>query len=165
MSQHDNFEWQQFPEGRAQFSGGMRGWDERGYDTFAVELDGEVVYGEIARTFLPNDHDYNVQVVSFGYGMRESVGILNDGSPGRHAQGIFSAAHLERVQSLVVQLIRAGLHFQERPAVLTDFVNGHFQGKVIFPAGWAVGAGAREVALWSATTTGLNDQRRGEIRT
>lgn len=34
------FEWQQFPGGRARFAGGIRGWDERGYDTFAVELEG-----------------------------------------------------------------------------------------------------------------------------
>lgn len=147
MSQYDTFEWQQFPEGRARFSGGMRGWDERGYDTFAVELEGEVVYGDIARAFLPNHHDYNVQVISFGYGMRENVGILNDGSPGRHAQGTFSPAYLQRVQALVVQLVRAGLRFEERPAILTDFINGHFQSKVIFPDGWAVGAGARIVAL------------------
>ncbi len=55
MNRYDQtFEWQQFPEGRACFSGGIRGWDERGYDTFAVESDGQVVYGEIVRIFLPN---------------------------------------------------------------------------------------------------------------
>jgi hypothetical protein len=148
MSQHeDTFQWFDFPEGRVRFSGGMRGWDERGYDTFAVELEGEVVYGEIARTFLPNHNDFNVQVVSFGYGMRENVGILNKDGTLPNAQGIFPPSYLERVQSLVVQLVRAGLDFEDRPRVLTDFPNGHFQGKVIFPTGWAVGAGEREVVL------------------
>jgi hypothetical protein len=141
------FEWQQFPEGRVRFSGEIRGWDERGHDTFAVEIDGQVVFGEIDNVFLANHNDFNVQVVSFGYGMRENVGILNDGSPGRHAQGRFPPAYLQRVQSLVVQLLRAGLHFEVRPGVLTEFPNAHFQGNAIFPEGWAVGAGAREVAL------------------
>lgn len=141
------FEWQQFPGGRARFAGGIRGWDERGYDTFAVELEGEVVYGEIAPAFLPNHNDFNVEVVSFGYGMRENVGILNEGGPGPYAQGIFPPAYLQRVQSLVVQLVKTGLRFQVRPTILTEFPNAHFQGKVIFPAGWAVGANAKEVAV------------------
>lgn len=141
------FEWQQFPEGKARFAGGIRGWDERGYDTFAVEIDGQVVYGEIDNIFLPNHNDYNVQVVSFGYGMQENVGILNDGSPGRHAQGTFPTAYLQRVQSLVVQLVRAALNFEKRPTLLNEYPNAHFQGKVIFSDGWAVGAGAREVVL------------------
>jgi len=141
------FEWQQFPEGRARFAGGIRGWDERGHDTFAVELEGEIVYGEIDTSFLPNHHDFNVQVVSFGYGMRENVGILNEGGPGPHAQGTFPSAYLQRVQSLVVQLVRAGLSFEKRPSVLEEMPNSHFMGKVLFPEGWAVEAGAREIAL------------------
>lgn len=147
MSSYDTFEWQQFPEGRARFSGGIRGWNERGYDTFAVELEGEVVYGEIARTFLPNHNDYNIQVVSFGYGMQENVGILNENGTLPNAQGIFPSAYLQHVQALVVQLVRVGLHFQKRPALLTEYADAHFQGKVIFPAGWAVGASAREISL------------------
>lgn len=148
MNRYDQtFEWQQFPEGRACFSGGIRGWDERGHDTFAVEIDGQVIYGEIAPTFLANDNDFNVQIVSFGYGMQEAVGILNDGSPGRHAQGRFPSDYLERFQSLIVRLIRAGLNFEERPSVLRETPGSRFMGKVVFPNGWAVDAGAREVAI------------------
>jgi hypothetical protein len=152
----DTFQWFQFPEGKVRFSGGIRGWDERGYDTFAVELDDEVVYGEIDNVFLANHNDFNLQVVSFGYGMRENVGILNDGSPGRHAQGRFPAAYLTSVQSLVVQLVRAALHFEDRPTVLTEYPAAHFQGKVIFHEGWAVGASAREVSVWPTTLARLN---------
>ncbi|CAM5469902.1 hypothetical protein [Rhodanobacter lindaniclasticus] len=141
------FEWQQFPEGRARFSGGIRGWDERRYETFAVEVDGDVTYGEIARAFLPNEDDFNIQVVSFGYGMRENVGILSDGSPGPHAQGSFPQAYLRRVQQLVVQLVRAGLDLSDRPSVLVEYSNAHFQGKVIFSEGWAVGAAAAESSV------------------
>jgi hypothetical protein len=141
------FEWMQFSEGRARFSGSIRGWDERGHETFAVELEGEIVYGEIARAFLPNENDFNVEVTSFGYGMRENVGILNDGGPGPQAQGIFSADYLQRVQSLVAQMLRMVLKLEDRPVVLTEYPDANFQGKVIFPEGWAVGAEAREVTL------------------
>lgn len=164
MSQYDTFEWQQLPEGRARFSGEIRGWDERGYFTFAVELEGEVVYGGIDCAFLSNHNDYNIQVVSFGYGMRENVGILNEDGTLPNAQGIFPSTYLQRVQSLVVQLVRAGLQFKVRPSILTEYPMAHFQGKVIFPAGWAVGAGVREVALLLAATTGSTDGRRGEVR-
>jgi hypothetical protein len=142
----DTFEWQQFPEGRARFSGSIRGDDERGHDTFAIEIDGSVTYGEIDSVFLPNDNDFNVRVVTYGYGMRENVGILNNGNSGPHAQGVFPPAHLQRVQVLVTRLIRAGLQFEDRPVFLDEFPGSHFQGKVIFPAGWAVGADAAELS-------------------
>ena len=147
---HDDqtFEWQQFSEGRACFSGGIRGWDERGHDTFAVEIDGRVVYGEKSPAFFSSNHnDYNIQVVSFGYGMRESVGLINEGGPGPYAQGIFSPAYLECVQRLVAQLIRAGLRVEDRPAVITEYPDARFQGKLIFPVGWAVHAAASEIAV------------------
>src|SRR6185437_5078500 len=77
----------------------------------------------------------------------ENVGILNEGGPNPHAQGTFPSSYLQRVQSLVVQLVRAGLSFEIRPFVLGEMPNSHFMGKVLFPEGWAVGAGAREIAL------------------
>lgn len=93
------FEWQQFPEGKVQFLGGIRGWDKRGYCTFAVELEGEVVYGEIARVFLPDQNGYTSKWC-LGYGMRENVGILNEDGTLSNAKGIFSSAYVQRVQSL-----------------------------------------------------------------
>lgn len=140
----ETFEWQEFPEGRARFSGEIRGGDERGHDTFAIEIDGFVTYGEIARAFLANRNDFNIQVVTYGYGIRENVGILNDGSPGPQAQGVFPPAYLHRVQVLVVRLIRAALQFENRPVVLSEYPTSRFQGRVIFPAGWAVGIGAAD---------------------
>lgn len=139
------FAWLQFAEGKARFAGGIRGWDERGHDTFAVDLEGDVLYGEIDMVFLPNGNDYYLKVVTFGYGVQESIGILNDGSPGPQAQGTFGPKHLQRVQSLVVQLVRAGLSFEKRPVVLRETSKSHFIGKVLFPDGWAVGANAKEV--------------------
>ena len=125
------FEWQQFPEGRARFVGGIRGWDERGHYVYAVELQGRVVYGEIVRTFLANHNDYNIEVVSFGYGMEENVGI-----PEPTSRGAYTRAELETVRSLIVQLIRAGQHFDDKPVLLVEYPDAHFQGKIVFREGW-----------------------------
>ena len=50
MSAHEKtFDWMQFPEGRARFSGEVRGWDELGHETFALELRGKEYFGEIKK--------------------------------------------------------------------------------------------------------------------
>lgn len=142
------FEWVQFPEGRARFSGGIRGWDECGHETFAVALNDEAVHGEITRAFLANQNDYNLRVVCFGYRTRENVGIPNIDGPGPHAQDTFPLEHLARVQSLVVRLIQAALQLTDRPHVLLEYPNARFQGKVIFAENWALGAQAREMEVF-----------------
>ena len=74
MGHHDEtFEWHEFPEGRAQFSGSIRGDDERGHDTFAIELDGFVTYGGIDSVFLANDNDFNIRVVTTATGYERTL--------------------------------------------------------------------------------------------
>ncbi len=52
MSNYEQtFDWVQFPEGQARFSGGIRGADEIGHETFAVEINSSVYYGEIKKIF------------------------------------------------------------------------------------------------------------------
>ena len=132
MAYYDKtFEWQQFPEGMARFVGGVRGWDERGHYVYALELQGRVVYGEIDSVFLSNHYDYNIEVVSFGYGMEENVGI-----PEPTSRGAYTEAELDIVRSLIVQLIRAGHHFEERPVILRETQKSHFMGQITFRAGW-----------------------------
>lgn len=126
------FDWVQFPEGRARFSGGVRGWDEKGHDTFAVELEGKVRYGEITRTYLANDNDFNIEIVSFGYGIEDNVGIS---SP--NARGTYTEAQLKIVRSLVLKLIRSGLRFEDRPSALRETPKSHFMGQIYFCDGWA----------------------------
>lgn len=126
------FDWVQFPEGRARFSGGIRGWDEAGHETFAVELEGLEIFGEIKRAFLPNDNDFNIEIVSFGYGMQDNVGV-----PGSEARGVFTTSQLRTVKSLVCQLIAAGLRFERRPVCLIEYPDAQFMGTVLFPASWA----------------------------
>lgn len=141
------FDWVSATEGRARFAGGIRGWDERGHDTYAVEVDGKVMYGEIARAFLSNQNDFNVQIVSFGYGVREHVGMPRPAGHDAHARDVSDAETLQRVQSVLARLIRAGLHFEDRPCVLLEYPHARFQGKLIFAEGWAVGAPARAITI------------------
>ena len=141
------FDWVSGPEGRARFAGGIRGWDERGHETYAVEMDGEVLYGEIARAFLPNQNDFNVLVVSFGYGSRENVGMPRQDGLHPRAQANDPAQQLQRVQSLLTGLIQAARHFEDRPGVLREYPHARFQGQLIFAEGWAAGAPARVMTL------------------
>ena len=126
------FDWVQFPEGRARFSGGVRGIDdEQRHETFAVVVDDAEYFGEIQREFLPNNNDYNIEVVSFGYGSDTSVGMSMLGTC-----QIFTSEEISTIQTLIVQLIAAGTHFSDRPSLLNEYPNAHFMGKVIFKDGW-----------------------------
>lgn len=133
MDSHKSpFDWVQFPEGRAKFSGGVRGIvDELGHETFAVEVGGEEYFGEIQRAFLPNDNDYNIEVVSFGYGSAGYVGMRMLGTC-----QIFTSEEISTIQTLIVQLIAAGTHFSDRPSLLNEYPNAHFMGEVLFRDGW-----------------------------
>ncbi|MBD7920887.1 MULTISPECIES: hypothetical protein [Xanthomonas] len=131
LHDHPTFAWVQFPEGRARFSGLVRGVDELGHETFAVEVDGIEFFGEIQTAFLPNNNDYNIEVVSFGYGSEKSLGMpMLDGCQ------IFSQAQVNTIQALIVQLIAAGTKFPNRPSILTEYPTAHFMGQVIFRDGW-----------------------------
>lgn len=134
LSNHPTFDWLQFPEGRARFSGGVRGiMDEQRHETFAVEVSGKEYFGEIQRAFLPNHNDYNIEVVSFGYGRDGDVGMPMLGSC-----GVFTIAEIHAIQTLIVRLITAGRHFSNRPTLLNEYPNAHFMGEVLFKDGWVL---------------------------
>ena len=125
------FDWLELPSGRARFSGNIRGADELGHHTFAVEVDGREYFGELTKAFLPNDHDYNMEVISFGYGDHGYVGM-----PMLGTCRVFAAAEIAKIQTLTVQLIAAGARFEDRPWLLTEYPNSHFMGQVFFRDGW-----------------------------
>lgn len=132
LSNHSTFDWLQFPEGRARFSGGVRGiMDEQGHETFAVEVDDEEYFGEVRDAFLPNGNDYNIEIVSFGYGRDGDIGM-----PMLGTCRIFTAAEAATIQKLITQLIAAGLHYSNRPSVLNEYPDAHFMGQVLFRDGW-----------------------------
>lgn len=128
------FGWVSFPEGRARFSGGIRGWDEAGHDTFAVEVAGREWFGEIGNVFLDNGNDFNIEIVSFGYADKSSVGMPRPclGSTS------FNEDELKTVRALVLRLVKAGLELEPRPAVLLEYPDSRFQGNVLFRDGWAL---------------------------
>ncbi|MEA9579843.1 hypothetical protein VC218_13330 [Xanthomonas nasturtii] len=126
------FNWLQFPQGRARFSGGVRGIvDEQRHETFAVDIDGTAYFGEIQRDFLPNNNDYNIAVVSFGYASDADVGM-----PMPSACRVFPAELVDAIGALIVQLIAAGATWDDRPALLTEYPTARFMGDVNFKDGW-----------------------------
>ncbi|WP_369943674.1 hypothetical protein [Xanthomonas medicagonis] len=76
LSNHSTFDWRQFPEGRARFSGGVRGiMEKQRHATFAAEVDGEEYLGEVGNAFLSKGKDYNIEVRSFGHGRDGDIGM------------------------------------------------------------------------------------------
>jgi hypothetical protein len=126
------FDWVQFPEGRARFSGEQRGViDEQGHETFAVEVGGVEYFGEIEAAFLSNHNDFNVKVVSFGYDSRKYIG-----APMLEACRVFTLTEINIIQALIVKLIAAGMHFPDKPSLLMEFPNARFMDEVSFKDGW-----------------------------
>lgn len=135
MEDHQQpFGWINFSEGRARFAGGVRGWDEAGHDTFAIEIEGREWFGELRSLFLANGNDFNIEIVSFGYSDRDSVGMPLPCLGSR----AFNRGELEHCKALVLRLIEAGMGFSIRPNVLLEYPDAHFQGKVFFRDGWAL---------------------------
>lgn len=127
------FDWISLPAGKARFAGLVRGIDEAGHETVAAEIDSREFFGEIRRAFLPNDNDFNIEVVSFGYTRKEDLGTPMGGS--RQA---FSSQESLTIQTLLTQLVVAGTHSGERPSLLIEYPNARFMGEVRFKDGWVM---------------------------
>jgi hypothetical protein len=70
------FDWVEFEDGRAKFNGVVRGWDEAGHYTFAMQIpDRKVYYGEFTTCFEPDKRHYNIEIPGFGYASENSVAI------------------------------------------------------------------------------------------
>ncbi|AOD16122.1 hypothetical protein VB151_12085 [Xanthomonas fragariae] len=130
----ETFEWISFPEGRARFSGGIRGFDELGHETFAVEIDQAEVFGELEPKWLEDDVHFSIHIISFGYLNRIEVGMPLPSFSTRS----FTNDQLETVKVLVKKLIVAGLQFEDRPSSLMETKKSSFIGKVIFEQNWAL---------------------------
>lgn len=127
----DTFDWVALAQGRARFSGIQRGWDEHGRVTFCVEVAGNPLFGEIDQAFLDNSNDFDLEVVSFGYGRAEDVGMPRGQVP------VVPDA-LATVESLVIGLVRAAREFQSPPNILAESPTSSFMGRVFFREGWAL---------------------------
>ncbi|WAH65087.1 hypothetical protein [Xanthomonas hortorum] len=130
----ETFEWINFPEGRARFSGGIRGFDELGHDTFAIEVDQAEVFGELEPRWLEDKAHFNIHILNFGYLDRIEVGMPLPSFSTR----AFTLDELERVKLLVNKLIAAGLQFEDRPSALMESKKSFFTGQVVFEQDWAL---------------------------
>ncbi|WP_448121014.1 hypothetical protein [Xanthomonas arboricola] len=134
----ETFEWMSFPEGRARFSGGIRGFDEMGHDTFAVEVDQTEVFGEIEPKWLDDKVHFNVHITHFGYLDQLQVGMPLPSFSTR----TFTLEELERVKLLINRLVAAGLQLEDRPSVLMESKKSLFTGQVVFEQDWALATSA-----------------------
>jgi len=131
LSNHSTFDWRQFPEGPARFSGGVRGiMDEQRHEAFAAEVDGEEHVCEVRNALLSNGNDCNLEIRSFGYG-RDG----DSGTPMPGACRAFAAAEARTIQTLIDRLVAAGMHYPTRPVVLRRYPDAHFMGQVFFKDG------------------------------
>ncbi|MCC4605660.1 hypothetical protein [Xanthomonas campestris] len=128
------FEWVDFPEGRARFSGGIRGFDELGHETFAVEINGNEYFGELKKRWLPDETSYDIEVVSFGYSIQREVGMPITSWSVR----TFTGEQLDSTRNLIVKLIAAGTSFTDKPLILSKSSGAIFTDKIFFNENWAL---------------------------
>jgi hypothetical protein len=131
------FDWVEFPEGRARFSGAIGyifSWDELPHETFCVEVDGCELFGEIKKIYTENQSDYNLEILYFGYRNRSIVGAPEDA-----ARIPLTELQAQRVASLTQQLIavisKANV-YPVHPPVLSQTEKSKFLGSVTFKDGW-----------------------------
>lgn len=128
------FDWFDFPEGRIRYAGGSKGRDEPPIDVFSVEIGGRTYFGEIRRSFLADENNYNIETVSFGWPKRDWFGT----EPDPRQCATFSPAELRDVQSLVTQAVPAWRLLENRPIIVRESARSHFMGEIIFRDGWAL---------------------------
>ena len=125
------FEWIDLPQGRVRYAGGMRGRDEPSIETFAVELRGAVYYGEIREVFPPEENEYSIEVVSFGWIKHDWSG--NEPDPEHCAS--FTPNDLSDIQSLLCAAVSIWRRLEDRPAILYESLQTHFTGEIVFRDG------------------------------
>ena len=118
------FDWIEFEDGRARFSGNIRALDE-GRSLFSVQLpESPEYYGEF---FVADDAQAGgivAEVYSFGYG-----GKYNVGNPHPNARVAFSDPEAAVIERLIRNLFKKG---GELPFPLSP----SFGGSVTFRDGW-----------------------------
>lgn len=127
------FDWRQLPSGRARFAGNIRGWDETGHDTFAVDVGGREVFGELKETFTADGNDFGVAIVSFGYLDRSDVGLPI--TPEKADVEAVDASAIPSIKEVIRELVDSGVSHAP-PSFLKQYANSRFTGQVAFSPGW-----------------------------
>ena len=121
------FDWVEFDGGRVKFDSWVRGSDELGHATFAVELPGrEVLYGEFRTRYEADKTHYNVEIVRFGNPDKNGIDLDNH----------FPHCSLTPEEKLTLERIITALMVRDakKPPPVEDTEN--FLGKVFFRPGW-----------------------------
>ena len=136
------FQWVDFPEGRARFSGSIRGWDEQGHETFEIRLRNQSYFGEIKDAW--DGEKYGLIIKSFGYKFIQNVGVpfSND----TKAVGVFTTEEVGVIKRLIANLINFTSAQEIRPFVMSSDNISDFNGKVLFLDGWCLIDADRRVA-------------------
>jgi hypothetical protein len=121
-----------FDGGAAGFAGLIRGGDEAGHFIFEVCLpSSSSLYGEWRVKFEANENDFNVEIVSFGYPIRE-----NASNPHPGARRRFSAEEQNIIQRLITALISSA---DARKKVFPfGGKKARFLGGIRFSPGWII---------------------------
>ena len=122
-------DWYQFEEGRIRFSGGTRGFDQQGYETFEVELPSGRYFGELGQSYPdPKVDAFYLTVPAFGAREKDSVGGLTCADRIRQSE-------LDLVMDLVPKLAAAVAPLGEDRMPVAMI--GRYLGKTYFLPGWA----------------------------
>ncbi|RUL75409.1 hypothetical protein EKH80_11875 [Dyella choica] len=124
------YDWVEFEDGRARFSGGIRGWDELGHETFCAELNGGSWYGEAVQVFEPEGNSFSLEILSFGYKESGYVGMPVS------TRAAYSAVDIEKIKTMVTRLANIVSQCDHPPFVLSRGKTSRFTGKVVFQDGW-----------------------------
>jgi hypothetical protein len=118
------------PTGRASFESVIRCWDESPQDGFSVELVGQrTLYGIWKPTWAPNENDFNVEIIKFGWADK-----YNTGNPNPITRTRLSAEQAAGVKWLVLALF----HNAEVRNRITPFARNPelFLGRIDFNTDW-----------------------------
>jgi hypothetical protein len=121
-----------FEDGAAGFAGPIRGGDEAGHFVFELCLSSRTsLYGEWRPKWEANGNDFDVEIVSIGYPIRENVSNPHPGARQR-----FSAEQ----QNLIMRLITALFSSAEARKGIAPFTSkkATFLGHVRFSPGWII---------------------------
>jgi hypothetical protein len=120
------------PTGRASSESVIRTWDESPQSAFSVELTGEpVLYGIWRAKWAPNEHDFDVTVVSFGWADRHNVGNPNSTTRTR-----LSAEHAAEARALIIALFE-DVEARKKTAPFSSKA-ARFLGRIEFEEAWVL---------------------------
>lgn len=121
------FDWIVFDQGKARMCGSQRDAGVGSREVFAIEIHQRpAYYGEFEINYLDDRTNYNIEIVSFGYGDRLGVGL-----PAPSARAAFSNEEIEAIKLTTIELMAGA---QPKPFPIHE--STYFTGTILFRDGW-----------------------------